>query len=75
METLLTREEAAKRLGIAVSTLDNERMRGNLAYIQHRPNGKVWITEDAIRRYLERGTHQEKPLRMNVTTYRKRRTS
>lgn len=75
METLLTREEAAKRLGIAVSTLDNERMRGNLAYIQHRPNGKVWITEDAIRRYLERGTHQEKPLRLNVQTYRKRRTS
>lgn len=75
---LLTREQAAERLGISVSTLDNERVAGNLEYIQRKRYGKVWITEEAIRSYLSRGTHSalpEKPARITSPsqTYRKQR--
>ena len=74
---LLTREQAAERLGISVSTLDSERVAGNLEYIQRKRYGKVWITDDAIKAYLARGTHSvkpEKPARINpYNTYRKRR--
>ncbi len=47
MPNLLTRKEAAARLGITVMTLDAERSSGHLAYIQRKPGGKVWITEEA----------------------------
>lgn len=71
---LLTREQAAERLGISVSTLDNERVAGNLEYIQRKRYGKVWITDDAIKAYLARGTHNAKPERPAViNTLRKRR--
>lgn len=76
---LLTREQAAERLGISVSTLDYERLSGNLEYIQRKRYGKVWITDEAIKAYLARGTHSvkpEKPARINspYNTYRKRRS-
>lgn len=61
MPTLLTRKEAAERLGISLVTLDLERTSRRLAYIQRKPNGKVWITEEAIAEYLARGTHQARP--------------
>lgn len=51
MNTLLTRKEAAARLGVTVMTLDAERSSGHLAYIQRKPGGKVWITEEAIAEY------------------------
>lgn len=71
---LLTREQAAERLGISVSTLDYERVAGNLEYIQRKRYGKVWITDDAIKAYLARGTHNVKPERTAITnTFRKRR--
>jgi len=71
---LLTREQAAERLGISVSTLDYERVAGNLEYIQRKRYGKVWITDDAIKAYLARGTHNVKPERPAITnTFRKRR--
>ncbi len=71
---LLTREQAAERLGISVSTLDYERVAGNLEYIQRKRYGKVWITDDAIKAYLARGTHSAKPERPAViNTLRKRR--
>lgn len=71
---LLTREQAAERLGISVSTLDYERLSGNLEYIQRKRYGKVWITDEAIKAYLARGTHSVKPERPAViNTYRKRR--
>ena len=75
---LLTREQAAERLGISVSTLDNERVAGNLEYIQRKRYGKVWITEEAIKAYLARGTHSalpEKPARITspYQTYREQR--
>ena len=61
--TLLTRKEAATRLGISLPTLDAERSIGRLDYIQHKPGGKVWITEEAIAEYLARATHKARPER------------
>lgn len=58
---LLTRKEAAARLGVSVVTLDIERSSGHLSYIQRKPGGKVWITEEAISEYLARATHQARP--------------
>ena len=59
--TLLTRKEAAGRLGMSLPTLDLERATGRLAYIQRKPGSKVWITEEAIAEYLARATHQARP--------------
>jgi len=74
MGTLLTRKEAAERLGISVDTLDAERASGHLAYIQRKPGGKVWIAEEAIIDYLSRATHNVRPaVRMTKDTYRRRR--
>lgn len=74
MGILLTRKEAAARLGISVDTLDAERASGHLAYIQRKPGGKVWIAEEAITDYLTRATHPVKPtVRMTRDTYRNRR--
>lgn len=74
MSTLLTRKEAAARLGVSLVTLDAERNNGYLAYIQRKPGGKVWITEEAIAEYLARATHTVKPTMRSVgSTYRKRR--
>ncbi len=71
--TLLTRKEAAARLGMTLSTLDLERSCGQLAYIQRKPGGKVLITEAAIADYLTRATHPAKPAAQVTSTYRKRR--
>lgn len=70
----LTRKEAAARLGISERTLDSERSAGYLSYIQRKPGGKVYITEDAIAEYLARATHQARPeLKLTQGTYRRRR--
>lgn len=74
MSVLLTRREAAARLGISEDTLDAERRCGHLAYIQRRRYGKVWITEQAIAEYLARGMHPAKPERVVHDTYRRKRT-
>ncbi|NCE63062.1 helix-turn-helix domain-containing protein [Pseudoflavonifractor sp. 524-17] len=58
---LLTRKEAAERLGMSLPTLDLERTTGRLAYIQRKPGSKVWITEEAIAEYLARATHKARP--------------
>lgn len=73
MSKLLTRQEAAQRMGISTDTLDRERRAGQLAYIQRKPGGKVWISEDAIAEYLARATHPAQPARINLPTLRKRR--
>lgn len=71
---LLTRKEAALRLGMSLVTLDAERNEGHLAYIQRKPGGKVWISESAIADYWERALHPTKPVTYSArTTYRKRR--
>lgn len=70
---LMTRKEAAARLGISVDLLDQERSAGRLAYIQRKPGCKVWISEEAIAEYLARATHQARPeLRTARTSYRRR---
>ena len=61
MPNLLTRKEAAARLGITVMTLDAERSSGHLAYIQRKPGGRVWIAEEALEEYLARARHPARP--------------
>ncbi len=73
MPVLLSRKEAAARLGISVDLLDQERSSGHLAYIQRKPGGKVWITEEAIAEYLARATHQARPQLRTARTTRQRR--
>ena len=73
MGNLLTRKEAAARLGVTVATLDAERASGHLAFIQRKPGGKVWISETAIEEYLARATHPAKPVRPVRETLRNRR--
>lgn len=74
MQNLLTRKEAAALLRMSLPTLDAERSTGHLAYIQRKPGGKVWITEEAIAEYLARATHPAKPERRIIRgTYRRRR--
>lgn len=71
--TLMTRKEAAARLGMSLPTLDQERSTGRLAYIQRKPGSKVWITDEAIAEYLARATHQARSeLRTSRTAYRRR---
>lgn len=74
MSNLLTRKEAASRLGISLVTLDEARKCGRIAYIQRVPGGKCFFTETAIAEYIARCTH---PVRVNPQyngmTYRKRR--
>lgn len=71
---LLTRQQAADRLGISVWTLDAERRCGKLAFIQRKANGKVLISEDAIREYLARANHPVKPeIREVRDTFRRKR--
>lgn len=70
---LLTREEAAQHLRISTDTLDRLRKAGKIAYIQHVKGGKVWFTEDALRDYIARTTHTEKPQKEVKWTYRRRR--
>lgn len=71
--TLLTRKQAAEWLGVSEDTLDVERRAGRIAYIQSKPGGKVQIREDALEEYLARSTHEVRPERTNIVTYRKRR--
>ena len=73
MDKLLTRQEAAEMLGISCDTLDRLRADRKIAYIQHKPGGKVWFTEDAIAEYLIRATHPAQPLQPVRATYRKLR--
>lgn len=73
MDNLLTRKEAADRLGVSLVKLDAERAAGRLAYIQRAPGAKVWIPESAIEEYLKRALHPARPPRPVWETYRKRR--
>lgn len=57
MANLLTRKDAAARLGISVVTLDEARRCGHIAFIQRKEGGKVFFSEDAIAEYLARYTH------------------
>ena len=73
MGGMMSRKEAAQRLGVSLETLDQLRRQGYLTYVQHCKGGKVWISEAAIAEYIARITHPATPLRPVVDTYRKRR--
>lgn len=75
MKNLLTRKEAAARLGISLVTLDEARKFGRIAFIQRVPGGKCFFTEEAIAEYIARCTHHAKPISKACgRTYRQRRT-
>ena len=69
MEKLITRREAAKLLGISISTLDEARNNGLISYIQYVPNGCVYFTDTGLQEYIAKCTHREKPMEKR-TTYR-----
>ena len=69
MEKLITRREAAKLLGISISTLDEARNNGLISYIQYGPNGCVYFTDTGLQEYIAKCTHRAKPMEKR-TTYR-----
>lgn len=74
MSNLLTRKEAAARLGISLVTLDEERAAGRLGYIQRAPGCKVFLRESDLDAWLARCTHKAIPVQvLNRSTYRRRR--
>ena len=75
--TMLTRQQAAERMGVSLDVLDRLRSSGDLAYVQHHKGSKVWIPEWAITDYFTRITKpariaQSEPV-VVLKTYRKRR--
>ena len=48
MEKLITRKEAAKILGISITTLDAARNNGLISYVQYVQNGCVYFTDTPI---------------------------
>ncbi len=72
MDKLITRKEAAKRLGISLATLDAARQTGQISFIQYVPNGCVYFTNTALQEYVAKYTRRAKPTE-NTTTYRKPR--
>lgn len=69
MEKLITRREAAKLLGISISTLDEARNNGLISYIQYVPNGCVYFTDTGLQEYIAKCTYWAKPMEKR-TTYR-----
>lgn len=69
MEKLITRREAAKLLGISISTLDEAKNNGLISYIQYVPNGCVYFTDTGLQEYIAKCTHRAKPMEKR-TTYR-----
>lgn len=73
MEKLIRRKDAAKTLGISITTLDEARNSGTISYIQYVPNGSVYFTEVALQEYLARCTCRAHPSENIPNTYRKQR--
>lgn len=67
MDPLYTRKEAAKMLGISITTLDTARKEGLISYIQYVPNGSVYFTNTSIQEYIARNTHRSRPLEKKAT--------
>lgn len=74
MERLITRKEAAKLLGISITTLDEARNSGQISYVQYVPNGCVYFTDASLQEYIAKSTHRAKAMEKK-TTYRKVRNS
>ena len=73
MQNLITRKQAAERLGISTKTLDQARINGLIAYVQFVDNGCVYFTEAALDEYIAKCTHRARPVDSARPTYRKRR--
>ena len=69
MERLLTRKEAARLLGISITTLDAARSSGLISYVQYVENGCVYFTEAGLQEYIAKSTHRAKPMERR-STYR-----
>ena len=67
MEKLITRKEAAKILGISLTTLDEARNSGLISYIQYVPNGCVYFTHTSLQEYIAKSTHRAKPIEKRPT--------
>ena len=74
MEKLIKRKEAAKLLGVSITTLDEARNSGQISYVQYVPNGCVYFTEAGLQEYIAKSTHRAKPVEKKAT-YRKVRNS
>lgn len=72
MEKMISRKDAAKILGISVTTLDAARLSGQISYVQYVPNGCVFFTKESIQEYIAKCLHRAHPTEMKQT-YRKRR--
>lgn len=57
---LYTRREAAKMLGVGLTTLDKLRNTGKLGYYQAVPGGKVQFTEKQLDAFLTKAERQPK---------------
>lgn len=76
MEKLLTRKEAARLLGISITTLDTARINGQGSFVQYVENGCVYFTEQGLQEYIARATHRAKPREINTgSTFRNPRSS
>ena len=62
MDKLFSRKDAAKLLGISLTTLDNARIEGLISYVQYVSNGCVYFPESALQEYVARSTHRAKPM-------------
>ena len=75
--TMLSRQQAAERMGISLDVLDRLRSSGELAYVHHHKGSKVWVPEWAIEQYFARITRPARPAQkepvMVQWTLRKRR--
>ena len=61
MEKMITRKEAAKLLGISLTTLDEARNSGLISYVQYVPNGCVYFTNASLQEYIAKCTYRAKP--------------
>lgn len=73
MQNLISRKDAARKLGISLKMLDQARLSGKIAYVQFVENGCVYFTENAIDEYVAKSTHRAKPVETSRSTYRKKR--
>ena len=70
MEKLITRKEAAKILGISITTLDAARNNGLISYVQYVQNGCVYFTDMGLQEYIAKcttaspGTPKHEPIRI-----------
>ena len=61
MEKLITRKEAAKLLGISLTTLDEARNNGLISYVQYVPNGCVYFTNANLQEYIANAPTGQNP--------------